>query len=65
MQNMWSLNLLHGPLGCLQIQLFAVNIDEKLDMCAYIKQNEWGQCISDTQTTHMMKLSTMKTIYLV
>lgn len=40
MQNMWSLNLFHGPLGCLQIQLFAVNIDEKLDMCAYIKQNE-------------------------
>lgn len=48
-------------LGCYQIQLIAVNIDENVCVC----QNEWGQCISDTQTTHMMKLSTVKTIYLV
>lgn len=40
MQNMWSLNLLHGPLGCYQIQLFAVNIDEKLHMCIYSRMNE-------------------------
>lgn len=37
-------------LGCYQIQLIAVNIDENVCVC----QNEWGQCISDTQTTHMM-----------